>query len=111
MLVLKFGGSSVGNPQRINQVIDILKGYLEEKKQIAVVFSAFQGVTDGLIATAKKAVDGYGLKDVEVFVKGPGVGRESAIRSINNVGLKVMLIKDITPVPHNGCRPKKRRRV
>ena len=58
MLVLKFGGSSVGNPQRINQVIDILKEYLDKKKKIAVVFSAFQGVTDGLIATSKKAVEG-----------------------------------------------------
>lgn len=60
---------------------------------------------------AKKAMEGYGLKDVDVFVKGPGVGRESAIRALDACGLKVNLIKDITPVPHNGCRPKKRRRV
>jgi len=60
---------------------------------------------------AKKAVDSYGLKEIEVFVKGPGVGRESAIRSLNNIGLRINLIKDITPIPHNGCRPKKRRRV
>ena len=60
---------------------------------------------------AKKAITTYGLKDIEVYVKGPGIGRESAIRSLNNVGLKVTLIKDITPIPHNGCRPKKRRRV
>ncbi len=60
---------------------------------------------------AKKAVETYGLKDVDVFVKGPGVGRESAIRALDSVGLKVNIIKDITPVPHNGCRPKKRRRV
>ncbi|MCH5150611.1 MAG: 30S ribosomal protein S11 [Spirochaetales bacterium] len=60
---------------------------------------------------AKKAIEGYGLKDVDVFVKGPGVGRESAIRALDACGLKVNIIKDITPVPHNGCRPKKRRRV
>ncbi len=59
----------------------------------------------------KKAMDSYGLKEVEVFVKGPGIGRESAVRAISNVGLKVLLIKDVTPIPHNGCRPKKRRRV
>ncbi|HOJ62861.1 MAG TPA: 30S ribosomal protein S11 [Spirochaetota bacterium] len=60
---------------------------------------------------AKKAIDSYGLKEVEVYVKGPGVGREAAIRALDHVGLKITLIKDITPVPHNGCRPKKRRRV
>lgn len=60
---------------------------------------------------AKKAISAYGLKDIEVFVKGPGVGRESAIRTLNNIGLRVTMIKDITPIPHNGCRPKKRRRV
>jgi small subunit ribosomal protein S11 len=62
-------------------------------------------------SAAKKAIDTYGLKEVDVFVKGPGVGREAAIRSLDNCGLKVNLIKDVTPVPHNGCRPKKRRRV
>ncbi len=58
----------------------------------------------------KKAMD-YGLREVNVFVKGPGVGRESAIRSIGALGVKVMTIKDITPIPHNGCRPRKTRRV
>ena len=62
-------------------------------------------------SAAKKAIDGYGLKEVEVFVKGPGVGRESAVRALDNVGLRVVMIKDVTPIPHNGCRPKKRRRV
>ncbi|MBN1467338.1 MAG: 30S ribosomal protein S11 [Fusobacteriaceae bacterium] len=60
---------------------------------------------------AKKAITTYGLKEIEIYVKGPGIGRESAIRALNNVGLNVTLIKDITPIPHNGCRPKKRRRV
>ena len=59
---------------------------------------------------AKKAMD-YGLKTVEVFVKGPGSGRESAIRSLQAAGLEVTMIKDVTPIPHNGCRPPKRRRV
>ena len=58
----------------------------------------------------KKAMD-IGLREVNVFVKGPGVGRESAIRSIGVLGVKVMSIKDVTPIPHNGCRPKKTRRV
>ena len=61
-------------------------------------------------AAVKKAMD-IGLREVNVFVKGPGVGRESAIRSIGVLGVKVMSIKDITPIPHNGCRPKKTRRV
>ena len=52
-----------------------------------------------------------GLRKVEVFVKGPGAGRESAIRTIQNVGIEVTMIKDVTPLPHNGCRPPKRRRV
>ncbi|MFW5855756.1 MAG: 30S ribosomal protein S11 [Bacillota bacterium] len=52
-----------------------------------------------------------GMKDIQIFVKGPGSGRESAIRSLQAAGLNVSLIKDITPIPHNGCRPPKRRRV
>ncbi len=59
---------------------------------------------------AQTAYD-LGLRKVEVFVKGPGAGRESAIRTIQNVGIDVTLIKDVTPLPHNGCRPPKRRRV
>lgn len=59
---------------------------------------------------AKKAMD-FGLKEVNVYVKGPGVGRESAIRSLGAIGLKVKSIKDVTPIPHNGCRPRKTRRV
>jgi len=59
---------------------------------------------------AKKAMD-YGLREVNVFVKGPGVGRESAIRTLGVLGLKVRSIRDVTPIPHNGCRPRKTRRV
>ena len=59
---------------------------------------------------AKTAVD-CGMKTVEVYVKGPGSGRESAIRALQTAGLEVSLIKDVTPIPHNGCRPPKRRRV
>ncbi|AYO29442.1 MAG: small subunit ribosomal protein [Thermoanaerobacteraceae bacterium] len=61
-------------------------------------------------AAAKQALD-YGLRSVEVFVKGPGGGREAAIRSLQAAGLEVNMIKDVTPIPHNGCRPPKRRRV
>ena len=62
-------------------------------------------------SAAQKAIDNAGLKTVEVFVKGPGIGREAAIRSLFQTGITVTKIKDVTPVPHNGCRPKKRRRV
>ena len=61
--------------------------------------------------TAAKAAMEHGLKSVEVYVKGPGSGRESAIRALETVGLQITIIKDVTPVPHNGCRPPKRRRV
>ena len=61
--------------------------------------------------TAAKAAMEHGLKEVEVMVKGPGAGREAAIRSLQAAGLEVNLIKDVTPIPHNGCRPPKRRRV
>lgn len=61
-------------------------------------------------AAAKKAME-HGVKTVEVFVKGPGSGRESAIRALQAAGLQITLIKDVTPIPHNGCRPPKRRRV
>ena len=61
--------------------------------------------------TAAKAAMEHGLKSVEVYVKGPGSGREAAIRALQTVGLEVSLIKDVTPIPHNGCRPPKRRRV
>ena len=61
--------------------------------------------------TAATAAMEHGLKSVEVYVKGPGAGREAAIRALQAVGLEVTLIKDVTPVPHNGCRPPKRRRV
>ena len=61
--------------------------------------------------TAAKAAMEYGLKTVEVYVKGPGSGREAAIRSLQAAGLDVSMIKDVTPIPHNGCRPPKRRRV
>lgn len=61
--------------------------------------------------TAAKAAMEHGMKYVEVYVKGPGSGRESAIRALQTTGLEVSLIKDVTPIPHNGCRPPKRRRV
>jgi small subunit ribosomal protein S11 len=59
---------------------------------------------------ARKAME-HGMRNVEVYVKGPGSGRESALRSLQSTGLTVVMIKDVTPIPHNGCRPPKRRRV
>ena len=61
-------------------------------------------------ATAKKALE-HGMRSIEVFVRGPGAGREAAIRSLQATGLEVSAITDVTPIPHNGCRPPKRRRV
>ncbi len=68
---------------------------------------AAQRVAD---TAARKAMD-HGMRQVEVYVKGPGAGRESAIRALQAAGLKINMIKDVTPIPHNGCRPPKRRRV
>ncbi|MDP8265530.1 MAG: 30S ribosomal protein S11 [Candidatus Aceula meridiana] len=79
-------------------------GFKGSKK--STPFAAQVAATDA----AKKAKD-LGLENVEVFVKGPGAGRESAIRAIAAAGLKVTMIRDVTPVPHNGCRPRKKRRV
>ena len=62
-------------------------------------------------SSAADKVKDYGMKHIEVYVKGPGAGRESAIRSLQAAGLSISLIKDVTPIPHNGCRPPKRRRV
>ncbi|NLC33550.1 MAG: 30S ribosomal protein S11, partial [Clostridiales bacterium] len=61
--------------------------------------------------TAARAAAEYGMRTVDVLVKGPGSGREAAIRSLQTAGLEVTMIKDVTPIPHNGCRPPKRRRV
>lgn len=60
---------------------------------------------------ADKAIEAAGIREVDVLVSGPGIGRESAIRSLSSKGLTIKMIKDITPLPHNGCRPRKRRRV
>ncbi len=60
---------------------------------------------------AAQKAKGYGMKEVKVYVKGPGAGREAAIRSLQAAGLEIVAIKDVTPIPHNGCRPPKRRRV
>jgi len=80
------------------------KGFKGAKKGTAY---ASQIATE---AACRKAMD-MGLREVNVFSKGPGNGKESAIRTINNLGIKIRLIKDQTPVPHNGCRPRGRRRV
>jgi len=60
---------------------------------------------------AAQKAKGYGMREVKVYVKGPGAGREAAIRSLQAAGLEIVAIKDVTPIPHNGCRPPKRRRV
>lgn len=80
------------------------KGFKGSKK--STPFAAQIAAEDA----GKKAVE-HGMKHVEVFVKGPGAGRESALRALQSIGFEVTMIKDVTPLPHNGCRPPKRRRV
>ncbi|MCD6320159.1 MAG: 30S ribosomal protein S11 [Candidatus Desulfofervidaceae bacterium] len=81
-----------------------LKGFKGSRK--STPFAAQMAAEDAV----KRAME-HGMKKVEVYVKGPGAGRESAIRAIQAAGLRITLIKDVTPIPHNGCRPPKRRRV
>lgn len=81
-----------------------VKGFKGSRK--STPFAAQKAAQDA----AKRAIE-HGMKYVEIYVKGPGAGREAAIRAIRAAGLKVTLIKDVTPIPHNGCRPPKRRRV
>ena len=80
--------------------------------------SGFKGAKKGTPFAAQSAAEQaaraameHGMKQVEVYINGPGAGRETAIRSLQSVGLEVTVIKDVTPIPHNGCRPPKRRRV
>ena len=80
-------------------------GYKGSRKSTAYVAQLIAG------DAAKKAMTTYGLKEVEVEVKGPGAGRESAVRGIAQAGLEITVLRDVTPLPHNGCRPPKRRRV
>ncbi len=80
-------------------------GYKGSRKATAYVAQQIAG------DAAKKAIMSYGLQEVEVEVKGPGAGRESAVRGIAGAGLTITALRDVTPLPHNGCRPPKRRRV
>ena len=97
--------------------LDAARGALDnvwEYNYTADSWTAFRAAADAAqtaAETAAKAAMEHGLKSVEVFVKGPGAGREAAIRALQTAGLEVSLIKDVTPIPHNGCRPPKRRRV
>jgi len=81
-----------------------IKGFKGSRK--STPFAAQQAAEDAV----KKAME-HGMRNVEVYVKGPGSGRESALRSLQAAGFNILMIKDVTPVPHNGCRPPKRRRV
>jgi small subunit ribosomal protein S11 len=92
------------NGNAISQCSSGALGYRGSRK--STPFAAQQAAE-----TAAKVAMEHGLRSVEVFVKGPGQGRESAIRALGNVGLEVTMISDVSPIPHNGCRPPKRRRV
>ena len=87
----------------LGQVLDNLDLEVQESQ---LLFAAQEAAQEA----AEKAKE-HGLKSVDVYVKGPGSGREAAIRSLQASGLEVTMIKDVTPIPHNGCRPPKRRRV
>jgi len=80
-------------------------GYKGSRKSTAYVAQLIAG------DSAKKAMTSYGLREVEVEVKGPGAGRESAVRGISAAGLEITMLRDVTALPHNGCRPPKRRRI
>ena len=82
-----------------------------ERKNIEKGAAHIQSTFNNTAETAAKAAMEHGMKSVEVYVKGPGQGREAAIRALQSAGLEVTMIKDVTPIPHNGCRPPKRRRV
>ena len=79
------------------------------EEQLRQLFERFEGETFGV--RAGTAAQEHGVKNVEVRVMGPGPGRESAVRALNGCGLKITNIEDVTPIPHNGCRPPKKRRV
>ena len=85
------------------------KKVVRNKKKVSK--NVINGVAHMAAEEATKAAMEHGLKQVEVYVKGPGAGREAAIRALQAAGLEVNSIKDVTPIPHNGCRPPKRRRV
>ena len=70
-----------------------------------------QGIMKNIYKNSSEAAKEYGVKNLEVLVKGPGPGRESSIRALNAIGYKITNITDVTPIPHNGCRPPKKRRV
>ena len=78
---------------------------------LLLLFLALLLYKAGLQEKAARAAADHGMKTVEVLVRGPGAGRESAIRALATAGLEITMIKDVTPIPHNGCRPPKRRRV
>ena len=96
------GELSAGMAHEIRNPLGSIKGTAEILREDFSPGSVYQAI---------KAAQQLGLQDVELFVKGPGPGRENAIRAVQSMGLKVRSISDITPVPHNGCRPPKRRRV
>ena len=94
----------------VKPLVEVDKATFLIGSKIQGVMTAQSKVAYATEAAAKAAME-FGLKTVEVYVKGPGSGREAAIRSLQAAGLEVNMIKDVTPIPHNGCRPPKRRRV
>ena len=104
-----FNNTIVSLTDNYGNVIAWASGGIENRFKGSRKNTAFasQMATEGAV---KRAMD-LGLRKVAVFVKGPGPGRDAAIRTLQNAGLQVVSIKDVTPLPHNGCRPKKKRRI
>ena len=120
--VLGLSKKSKRQPKRTNRKVSEYGLQLKEKQKAKFIYGVMEKQFRGsrkstpfaaqmAAETAAKAAMEHGLKQVEVYVKGPGAGREAAIRTLQATGLEVNMIKDVTPIPHNGCRPPKRRRV
>ena len=84
---------------------------IKYREMVALGVLCFRGASEGALVNHIKRAMEHGVRSVSVYVKGPGAGRESALRALSAAGLRVNMIRDVTPVPHNGCRPPKRRRV
>ena len=109
-LDLKLDETNAATQEKIDLLEEEVVGNYVTKEEAQIIEETANDAKSAAETAAKAAME-HGLKTVEVYVKGPGAGREAAIRALQSAGLEVSMIKDVTPIPHNGCRPPKRRRV